>query len=335
MQNNLKDITSNTVQQQYLNLDDMTEETKLAYVDFKNDTSVKPFDIGNDNDPESEASEYSLHKRGVIKNSIQHNLNTAISTFNDTYYGSPDDLDLGIAYRLPILKAEDWESVLNNVCMVSFMQGIPCGTKRFNSYSVIKSNNNNTSVNIENMCFVDEEKVDDSQTDYHLYDCPDLKGDSYYADQSAEFKYDAKKITAKVADVNSTDIVCFYDSETNKYYEPTTIAGTNKITIGPEIEDFSAYTGLPNGNNAIYIYDHKNTGCYNCIVSRNYEPIVRWYEGDLRRIASTEDNELIIEMSTGNWIYEKDGKTAPTPISTNIGCAPEELDRRKKQYILI
>ena len=69
--------------------------------------------------------------------------------------------------------------------MVSFMQGIPCGTKRFNSYSVVKSNNNNTAVNIESMYFVDDSNNgyyrNDSNTDYHMYDCPKLKtSDTFY-----------------------------------------------------------------------------------------------------------------------------------------------------------
>ena len=355
IQNNFKDVEASSVQQQYLNMDSMTEETKLAYVEFKED-STKPFDISNTNDPESEKSDYSLHKRGVVKNSIQYNLNAAISTFNDTYFGSQDDFDQGIAYRLPILKAEDWESVLNNICMVSFMQGIPCGTKRFNSYSVVKSNNNNTAVNIESMYFVDDSNNgyyrNDSNTDYHMYDCPKLKtsdtNGKYYADQSSEFKYDAKKIASKVESTDPTaKIVCFYDDSSTTYYKVDRTS-EGKLTLGEEIprDQTTSYsydvpiensndtfpinkdlTKLPNGSQVIYIYDHKNPGCYDCIVSKSYEPIVRWYEGDIRRIATTTDNELIIEMSSGNWIYEKDGKTATVP--SNIACSTEELIKRK------
>ena len=41
------------------------------------------------------------------------------------------------SYALPKLGEEDWDRVVNNVCMISFMQGMPLGTKYFNDYVVI------------------------------------------------------------------------------------------------------------------------------------------------------------------------------------------------------
>ena len=86
----------------------------------------------------------------VIKNSIQYNLNSAISTYNKSHNGVAED------YKLPILTEKDWDSILNNVCMVSFMQGIPCGTQIFNSCLNLKSihvYSDNSSISSFSSCF--------------------------------------------------------------------------------------------------------------------------------------------------------------------------------------
>ena len=41
---------------------------------------------------------------------------------------------------MPVLTSEDWESILNNVCMVTFMQGLPTGyNRKFNNRIFIKN----------------------------------------------------------------------------------------------------------------------------------------------------------------------------------------------------
>ncbi len=306
VQENLKNIQAETANQESLNFADMSAETKLAYVDFSND-ETQIFNIGSNNDPESEDSDFWQHKRNVIRNSIQYNLNASISTFNATYGKSAI-----VSYRMPVLTDNDWESILNNVCMVTFLQGLPCGNSKFNSYSVVKSNNNNTSVNIDSMYFVDSQEANDGKSAYHMYDCPELGEDgskTYYAASSAEYKYDAKRILTRVDTNNS--IICLYDDSTNTYYEKKT-GDSGELQIGEEIADVTKYqlgsdkydlTKLSNGSEEVYLYDHKNLGCYTCIISKQYTPVVKFYKGDLRRTFTTDDGDLIIEMQ------EATGKT--------------------------
>lgn len=341
VQRNLSDVEAGSMKQDYLNIKDMTDETKLAYTDFSGD-KTQIFNIGESNNPESKESDFVQHKRNVIKNSIQYNLNSAISTFNDTYYSSE------VAYRLPVLSDDDWENVLNNVSMVTFLQGIPCGTKRFNSYSVVKSNNNNTSADIENMYFVNKDTYNNGEDNYHLYDCPELGSDGsndYIADQSAEFKYDAKRILAKVKDANKSiddlsNIVCLYDDSTNTYYEANLIDdnGNKIIQIGNVIpaDNFKGYNGcdditaLPNGSEEIYLYDHKNLGCYTCIISKNYNSVVKYYKGDLRRTFTTDDGDLIVEMATNKYEYYKNGESYTKPVDESKQLISEnELNKRR------
>lgn len=358
VQNNLSDVKAESMQQQYLNLTSMSDETKLAYTNFEGDTT-QIFNIGSNNDPELEASEYVQHKRNVIRNSIQYNLNVAISTFNDTFY------NLEIAYRMPVLSEEDWDSILNNVCMVSFMQGVPCGTEKFNSYSVVKSNNNNTSASIENMYFIDSDSLDNSTTEYHMFDCPKLEDKTtntangetkeYFADQSAEFKYDAASIVTKVDKNDESLIICLYEDVTNTYYT-VTMGNDGEIAFNDKIDDPADYTGraykyneltgtvtetnvsninltsLPNGSYKVYHYDHKNTGCYTCCIAKNYEPCVKWYNGELRRTYLTADGDLLIEVGT-EFYYNKDGTKyngTLTADQKNQMISEEELNLRRK-----
>lgn len=340
VQENLKNIQAETANQESLNFADMSAETKLAYVDFSND-ETQIFNIGSNNDPESEDSDFWQHKRNVIRNSIQYNLNASISTFNATYGKSAI-----VSYRMPVLTDNDWESILNNVCMVTFLQGLPCGNSKFNSYSVVKSNNNNTSVNIDSMYFVDSQEANDGKSAYHMYDCPELGEDgskTYYADSSAEYKYDAKRILTRVKDAsapsNDTDnIVCLYDDSTNTYYEKKIEGG--ELQIGEKIEDVTNYQGkdldltkLSNGSEEVYLYDHKNLGCYTCIISKQYTPVVKFYKGDLRRTFTTNDGELIIEMqeTTGKtYINYATGEKYTGTVDENNMITIDELRKRQK-----
>ena len=358
VERNLKDVkASSTVQikDQAFEMTDQVDNA-YAYADFSNDDS-KIFDIEKrannlENDPESENSAFVKHKQDVIKNSIQYNLNLAISTYNENHNM---DIASGVGYKLPMLKSEDWNDILNNVSMVSFMQGIPCGTTTFNNYSVIKSNNNNTSVSIENLYFTTKiGKEEKSNSNYHKIDCSDLSDNNsaaiYEADQSAEFKYDAHKVNTRIKDINDPTIICFYDDATNKYYRPMnvdtgnedkTLQSAENLYIGPEITDqgeLANLIDLPTGSDVKYLYDHQNEGCYNCIISGNYIPVVKYYDGDIYMVYKAENDDLVIYID-GKYL-NFDGSEYVNPINnsnvpTGGGYLISEAEfnkRRKSMY---
>lgn len=351
VQNNLSDVEANSV----INIDknDADKKNSFAYTDFENDSS-KIFNIENqeENDPEIEDSLFVKHKQDVIKNSIQYNLNLAISTYNENHNM---DIDAGTGYRLPVLKNEDWNNILNNVCMVSFMQGLPCGTTTFNNYAVVKSNNNNTSASLENVYFTEKIGTEaKSDKNYHRIDCAELGNTSSYdgnvvyeADQSAEFKYDAHKINTRITSLTDETIECFYDDSTNKYYKTYNIVSTDPntlsknvddLTIGEEITDQDKiknyYSALTTGNEVKYLYDHQNEGCYNCIISGNYAPAVKLYKGKLYRTYQEDDGSLLIDIrekenDAPNYI-NLDGTPVATAKSGKYLIAYPELEKRRK-----
>ncbi len=329
VQNNLSDVDASSFK------NNITDDTKNEFA-YNTSLEGKIFKIkGNpENNPESNTSLIAQHKRDIIKNSIQYNLNSAISTYNRSHNGVAED------YRLPVLTETDWDSVLNNVCMVSFMQGLPCGTQFFNDYAVVKSNNNNTTANIENIYFTAEigDSIDannsSSQYQYHKIDCEKLSLNAegkeiYEGDQSSEFKYDAKKVNTRVDDTGSSEkIICFYEDSTNTYYkaekiDPLKDRTIDNLYIGEKITDTCEVDGttypitsdnpsarqvlslLPNGSDVKYIYDHKNEGCYDCIIGGNYEPKVKYYNGELYATYITEYKEVLLyNDKTYDWFYE-------------------------------
>lgn len=122
----------------------------------------KIFNLDSNNDPENEESVFNDHRRGVIKYVIQTNLTAAIAGYNtisqvnDTTYN----------FKMPILTEEDWDKVLNNVSVISFMQGFPIKNKYYNGYSIVTNNKNREFIDSDFIYF-----SSDGSSQYHsVYD---------------------------------------------------------------------------------------------------------------------------------------------------------------------
>lgn len=120
---NLSDITIGDMQG--------VEETSL----YGNPTD-KIFDFNID--PESEDSIISTHKREIIKQTLISNLNQAITSYSRNTEGE---------YQLPVLTETDWNHILRNVSIVTFVQNIPIGMKYYNNYAIATSTSNKEYVN--------------------------------------------------------------------------------------------------------------------------------------------------------------------------------------------
>ncbi len=176
------------------------------------------------------------HKLNVIRDSIQYNLNLAMSTYNnnEVYRLFYDDTtkttstNSGFNYAMPVLQEYEWNNILSNPSIVSFMQGMKCGLKIYNNYMVVSSTNNELVTHPENIYYVANDgfsNYNDTESIYHKIDCEKLfQGDPkptiFQSFSSKEVKYD--KLYNKLASA--------------KHYK----------------------------------YDHKNLACYECINDGNY-----------------------------------------------------------------
>lgn len=192
----------------------ITDTRNALYYQFTDDgTSIFNTSV----DPESQDSKFYKHKLEVIKNSIKYNLNMAISVYTKMMNNSYN-------FSLPVLEDSEWDKILSNISIVSFMQGWDCGLNIYNNYQIASSTNNELMVTPSEIYYVEKDKFNNA-TDgvYHRIDCPvwETPDSEFISFKSKEVKYD------KV-----------YQNSTNSY-----------------------------------VYDHRNTACYTCINTQNYNSL--------------------------------------------------------------
>ena len=118
--------------------------------------------VSKNNDPDSKYSDFSRHKRKVIKDLIMSNLGQAITSYSEN---SVEE------YQLPVLTETEWEQVLSNISAISFIQNIPIGLKYYNNYAIATSTFNKEYVDPDKIYIYDQGASD---TKYHLPYCNKL-----------------------------------------------------------------------------------------------------------------------------------------------------------------
>ena len=111
-----------------LTVGDMQDRSEL----FDGMEDLKIFDY--ENNIEEPDSNFNLIRETVIRDSIEKNLSVAIANYN-AYAGN-----ISTNFVMPKLKEDEWPVVSNNVCLISFMQGLSIGGKIYNGYSIVPNN---------------------------------------------------------------------------------------------------------------------------------------------------------------------------------------------------
>ena len=96
----------------------------------------KIFDFDHNNGIEAKDSNFNVHRQDVIKYAITKNLSVAISNYNN-YSGVS-----GVDFQMPMLKDTDWDKIMDNISIISFLQGMNIGGKIYNGYSIITNTKN-------------------------------------------------------------------------------------------------------------------------------------------------------------------------------------------------
>ena len=178
------------------------------------------FYADKDNDPMLSSSTFNNHRLAVIRKSIETSLNTVISNYRSTTLYD---------YAMPVMTYDDWYKILNNVSMVTFMQGMSIGYRYYNNYAIITNNINKEVVKAENIYIVAKENGTNNR-EYHQPGCEEL--------------------ISGVRD-GSLTIVGAY---------PTASFQRQSIRMSENAEDDIHYYLQACGGDVL-------TGCYNCIVS--------------------------------------------------------------------
>jgi len=203
----------------------------------------KIFEFSPKNNPLVEGSTFDEHRKAVIRKSIETNLLTAIANYNSGSGGTYE-------FQMPIFTEEDWDKLLNNISISTFMQGVPIKSKYFNNYCVITNNKNEEVVTRETI-YVLAENTKTGLVEAHLPTCVDLI-DNEHRIIGAYNLIDYERQTIVISEGNE---VHYYPKAYQKCY--TCIVN---ISINYEIND------IIQGNLNKY---NPNTDTYEKIITKN------------------------------------------------------------------
>ena len=130
----------------------------------ENTGTTKIFYADENNDPMLSSSAFNNHRIAVIRKSIETNLSTVIANYSSTALYS---------YAMPVMCDDDWYKILNNISLVSFMQGMSIGYRYYNNYAIITNNINKEVVTAENIYIIAKENGSNSR-EYHKPGCDEL-----------------------------------------------------------------------------------------------------------------------------------------------------------------
>lgn len=154
-------------------------KAKLLQVQKKVDNTLENkeiqsgiFKISKNNNPEDPDSDFSQHKKEIMRDNVTTNLNLAISNYN-----GPGET----TYKLPKLTDSDWEQLFSNISLITFFQGVPIGLKTYNNYSIATSTTNREYVDPGELYF------SGADPNYHRVFCEKCQNITYTGYRSVEY----------------------------------------------------------------------------------------------------------------------------------------------------
>lgn len=143
----LENLTYANAYDEVINQDDASISIEQVW---KDDTR-KIFEFnstGNTNENiENELSNFNQHRLAVIRHKIETNLSIAISNYN-SYSGATSNI-----FQMPELKEDEWDQIIHNISLISFLQGLPIGGKIYNGYAIV-TNSESKEVVLENYIYI-------------------------------------------------------------------------------------------------------------------------------------------------------------------------------------
>lgn len=156
--------------------------------------------IDSNNNPDNYSSAFNEHRRQVIKDSITTNLQATLAN----YKGNIDE------FQMPELDETEWDKIINNVSLISFMQGLPLKNKYYRGYSVVTNTQSREFVNPNEIYLIDGDK-------YHKITCKNNKTLTNIKGAYRNTTFVRKKYTYNNQATNATEDKFYYmHNESNK-----------------------------------------------------------------------------------------------------------------------
>lgn len=156
-------------------------------------------------------SNFNEHRVAVIRYSIQKNLSIAISNYN--HYSKSNN-----EFQMPELSETDWYRIINNVSVISFLQGLSIGGKMYNGYAVVTNNKTQEVVSEDSIYIINGNqysKVNEtglnSKSNLIGFFNVDFEQKLYTVDKKKYYYYPHNQIGSYSSIVNSTGIEEYTD----------------------------------------------------------------------------------------------------------------------------
>lgn len=185
-----------------LSTEDILDENGKKYENNNNPyySVGKIFDFSYTDGIESSTSNFNTHRIDVIKHSIERNLAIVINNFNN-YSGATTD------FQMPKLKDSDWDKIMDNISIISFLQGINIGGKVYNGYSII-TNTKNEDVVMEDSIYI----ITNNDTIAHRVTENGLTGVNSYGVFNVNLERRTEEISAITKYYFPVNVTLSYDS---------------------------------------------------------------------------------------------------------------------------
>lgn len=112
---------------------------------------------------ENELSNFNQHRLAVIRHKIETNLAIAISNYNQ--YSQAENV-----FQMPELKENEWDHIINNVSVISFLQGLNIGGKIYNGYTFVTNAESQEVVLEENIYILGQDTTNFKYNYYKIGD---------------------------------------------------------------------------------------------------------------------------------------------------------------------
>lgn len=180
------------------------------------DTNYKIFESNNNTSIEDPTSNFNQHRLAVIRYTIEKNLSIAISNYNN-YTGVQTE------FRMPELEETEWDKIINNVSLITFMQGLSIGGKIYNGYSIV------TNTKTEEVVNTDSIYITTTDGQYHRATDKELLDSTYMASTNIAGAYLNTDFERKS--------IAITDNATQYYYPQTEMACYSSIVNQSGLND--------------------------------------------------------------------------------------------------
>ncbi len=238
MRTMLKDITYNDAYEMIMDNSGQYKETQLYPGDTR---KIFEFVDSSGINIENDLSNFNQHRLAIIRHKIETNLSIAISNYNR--YSQAE----GIQFQMPELKDDEWELILDNIALISFVQGMNIGGKIYNGYTIVNNTESKEVVQEENIYILGKEEFAGAGQFYYRI------GDKYLEINNGENIYDSYRtatgtVTVPAGRINldfERNYRILSDSSTVYYYPMkkfnasySSIVTQNNVTTFDDIYDY-------------------------------------------------------------------------------------------------